>query len=340
MSTPDDLDGPDDAYLWDGHGTPSAELGALEAALRPLAQAPVPASGVTPIGARRRRAAWAVALGVAALAAAALFFIMLRARPAGCTRPHGFGFTASGDTARCGGARMARGELAPGDRLDTFGAEVTLAIADIGSAQIAPGSRVALAATGPAEHRLRLERGAMHARVSAVPRLFVVETPAATAVDLGCEYTLRVGPDGRGELIVLAGAVELSSAGGPVTVPAGMRAQLVPGQGGTLPLRADAPTALYDAANHGAPLVAAISSLRAEDAVSWLHLALGRDASAREVVRAALASVGVTGPSGPLDDAALRRWIDELVWRRPPGSAPTSKSPPSKAPAKTPPSGR
>ena len=265
---------------------------------------------------------------------------MLRVRPAGCARAHGFAFTATGGAARCGGARLVRGELAPGDRLDTFGTEVTLTIADIGSAQVAPGSRVALTATSPTEHRLRLERGALHARVNAMPRLFVVETPAATAIDLGCEYTLRVGPDGRGELIVLSGAVELTSASGPVTVPAGMRSQLVPGQGGTSPLRADAPTALYDTAMHGAPLIAAISTVRAEDAVSWLHLAVGREASERELVRSVLASVGVPSPSGALDDAALRRWITELVWHRATGTLPDASNdgngPSSKQPSKQP----
>lgn len=340
MSTPPDTDEPrapagtDDAYLWDGSGAAPAELVALEVALRPLDVAPAPAA-VTPIGTRKRRVAWAVALGVAALAAAALFFIMLRAQPEGCTRPHGFAFTASGGAARCGGARLASGELAPGDRLDTFGAEVTLTIADIGSAELAPGSRVALAATGPTEHRLRLERGAMHARVSAVPRLFVVETPAATAVDLGCEYTLRVGPDGRGELIVLSGAVELSSSGGPVTVPAGMRAQLVPGRGGTLPLRADAPSALHAAVEAGAPSEEAWAALRAEDAVTWLHLARGLEADVRARLRVRLGELGLVAPAGPLDDAALAAWTQELVWRR--GQAPSAgQAAPGKAPGKAP----
>ena len=47
------------------------------------------------------------------------------------------------------------------------------------------------------KHCLRLAHGRLSARVTAPPRLFVVDTPAATAIDLGCAYDLAVLTDGR-----------------------------------------------------------------------------------------------------------------------------------------------
>ncbi|MEZ4368351.1 MAG: FecR family protein [Kofleriaceae bacterium] len=335
------VEGPDasaklgDDYLWDGQGAPDADVLALERALAPLAMSSATTDELA--AARRRRRRRLGAGGVGALLAAAALAALLASRRSPeppCARSHGFAFTVTSGVARCGGGAIARGELAPGATLETTAAEVRLTIADIGEAQVAPGSVVELASTGPREHRLRLVRGAMHARVDAVPRIFVVETPAAVATDLGCEYTLQVEPDGHGELVVLSGAVELTSSRGPVSVPAGMRSRLVPGMGGTAPLRDDAPAALGEAVATGVVSPATIEALRAEDAVTWLHLALA-DASLAEVVHQRLQELGVPGGARDADPASLRRWIDELIWRAPtagsPGKEPWGKGTPRKA---------
>src|SRR5207248_1979033 len=65
-------------------------------------------------------------------------------------------------------------------------------VADIGWVDVEPRTRVRLVRASAAEHRLELSRGVLHAAVTAVPRLFVVDTPSAVAVDLGCAYTLEV----------------------------------------------------------------------------------------------------------------------------------------------------
>ena len=49
-------------------------------------------------------------------------------------------------------------------------------------------------------HGLALARGEIRAKISAPPRLFFVDTPSGTAVDLGCEYTLQTDEDGTGML--------------------------------------------------------------------------------------------------------------------------------------------
>jgi hypothetical protein len=57
---------------------------------------------------------------------------------------------------------------------------------------------------------LSLERGALHARIAAPPRLFIVDTPSAMAVDLGCEYKLDVDAAGNSRLHVTSGFVALN----------------------------------------------------------------------------------------------------------------------------------
>jgi hypothetical protein len=55
----------------------------------------------------------------------------------------------------------------------------------------------------------------------APPRLFIVETPTATAIDLGCKYTLEVEENGSSLLHVTLGAVALEHEGRETLVPAG-----------------------------------------------------------------------------------------------------------------------
>jgi hypothetical protein len=75
----------------------------------------------------------------------------------------------------------------------------------------------------------------MHARIWAPPRFFLVETPGALAVDLGCVYSLAVAPDGTGLLRVESGQVELVEGTRRALVLAGNAATLRPGRGPGLP---------------------------------------------------------------------------------------------------------
>ncbi|HJT17717.1 MAG TPA: hypothetical protein VJ853_10025 [Thermoanaerobaculia bacterium] len=61
-------------------------------------------------------------------------------------------------------------------------------------------------------NRLSLRRGTIHAKTTAPPGVFIVDTPRATAIDLGCEYTLTIAPNGGGILHVTAGWVALDNA--------------------------------------------------------------------------------------------------------------------------------
>ena len=53
-------------------------------------------------------------------------------------------------------------------------------------------------------HRLALASGTIHAKTTSQPGVFVIDTPKARAIDLGCEYTLTIAPNGGGELHVIA----------------------------------------------------------------------------------------------------------------------------------------
>ena len=120
------------------------------------------------------------------------------------------------------GAASGGDRLAVGDFLETDAASrARIAVADIGNVEIAPNSRVKLVGTAKNEHRLSLERGALHARIVAPPRLFIVDTPSAVAVDLGCEYKLEVDKAGNSFLHVTSGFVALERDGRESIVPAG-----------------------------------------------------------------------------------------------------------------------
>lgn len=133
-------------------------------------------------------------------------------------------------------AKIAVGELLETDATSS----ARISVADIGTVDIAPSSRVKLIGTGKDEHRLSLEKGKLHAKIYAPPRLFVVDTPSGKAVDLGCEYTLEVDKQGNSILNVTGGFVALERGGRESIVPAGMKCQMRKGRGLGTPFSAEA----------------------------------------------------------------------------------------------------
>jgi ferric-dicitrate binding protein FerR (iron transport regulator) len=222
-----------DDYLWNKSGPPDPEVARLEQLLAPLAHdAPLDALRV-----RRRRRAPFVVLGVVVAAAAALAIYLALPRHSGaCGGSNGFRFTGVGGDVTCGGSRVASGVLPVGGQLDTGAHEASLSIADIGWAQLGRDTRVRLDRTDRERHQLSLERGHLHARVTAPPRLFAVATKHTEVVDLGCEYTIDVDDAGAGEICVHSGLVELATkSGAVVTAPEGTCAAILAGQNPGLP---------------------------------------------------------------------------------------------------------
>lgn len=140
------------------------------------------------------------------------------------------------------------GTLRTGGTLETDSkSRARVKIDGIGEVDLDPNSKIRLVTTGPEEHRLALDRGQMHARIKAPPRLFFVDTPSAEAIDLGCAYSLSVDDQGRGFLHVTSGWVELAAKGHESYVPVGAICEARPALGPGTPYFDDASEALVTA---------------------------------------------------------------------------------------------
>ena len=199
----------------------------------------------------------------------------------------------------------ATGRLREGEWLQTDdSSRALIAVGRIGQVDVLPGSRVQLVAARDDEHRLALARGMIDAKVDAVPRLFFVETPAGTAIDLGCAYTLRTDSLGNGLLHVTGGEVEFQTGSRSSRVPLGAITQTRPTIGPGIPYAEDAPEPLiralvaFDFAQGGARATrTALAIARAQDALSLWHLLQRVDPRLRGLVYDRLAAL-VPPPPG------------------------------------------
>ncbi len=186
--------------------------------------------------------------------------------------------------------------LAVGETLETdANSRARIQVADIGSVEIAANSRVKLVDFKSDQYRLSLERGRLSARILAPPRLFIVDTPSAVAVDLGCSYTLDVDDNGDSNLHVTSGYVALERDGRDVIVPAGAMAITKKGIGLGTPFADDASEEfrriLYriDFENGGrSALTELIGKARKDDSVTLWHLLRSVPKEDRETVLNAL----------------------------------------------------
>jgi hypothetical protein len=280
MADPEDAKAPD--YLWDKAGEPDPEVARLEYLLAPLGHdnASFEAPGRASAANNPRRSVWKVAAAVGTLVAAAAATMLLVSRPRedklACAGGAGFAFDAD-HSVRCEHGRAERGTLAVGGFIETSEGSAKVTVADIGSVELAARSRLSLRQSARSEHRLALDRGKLHARVLAPPRLFVVETPSATAIDLGCEYTLEVDELGAGRLRVTSGQVELAAKEGAIVlVPAGTLAHFTRERGVGAPVAEGAPAALRQAVarfDRGEARVAEVlAAARPEDSITLVNL--------------------------------------------------------------------
>jgi hypothetical protein len=217
----------------------------------------------------------------------------------------------------------------PGDSLTTGHESASFTVGTIGQLEAGPLTRVRLLAAGAGGHRLALDRGTIHASLDAPPRLFIVETPSGTAVDLGCAYTLDVDHAGNSAIRVTAGWVSFEDHGQVSLIPADMRA--VTRKGGVVgtPFREDAPDSLrralaaFDEDPDDSTLALILRSARRVDAVTLWHL-VGRTSTVqRDQVVTRLLSL-VPPPAGVLPEAILRNdgAAMQLYWEQLPGTLP------------------
>jgi hypothetical protein len=200
-------------------------------------------------------------------------------------------------------------------------------VGSIGTVEIEPGTRLRIVATKQNDNRLSLEHGEIAATISAPPKLFFVETKSATAVDLGCEYKMKVDDAGNGLLRVTRGWVSFEWQGRESLVPAGANCRTRAGGGPGTPYFEDAPPALqsalaaFDFAGRGEDALHAIlTASRPRDTLTLWHLLSRVPAPLRPLVYDRMVSfapppAGVTRDKAlSLDPLALKIWKDELAW--------------------------
>lgn len=214
-------------------------------------------------------------------------------------------------------AGAGTGTLRVGQWLETNdSSQARIAVGRIGEVVVRPDTRIQLVVAQAREHRLALAWGGIEAKVDTEPRLFFVETPAGTAIDLGCAYTLETDSLGNGELHVTLGLVEFSSPGRDARVPMGAILPIRAGVGPGIPYVEDAPPALRRALE-ALDVRGALRTARAEDAISLWHLLQRVAASDRPAVYARLALL-VPPPPGVTQDSLDAYWkvIHRLHFRR------------------------
>jgi hypothetical protein len=208
---------------------------------------------------------------------------------------------------------MDAGQLRVGETLETNStSRARINIGVIGNVEVEPNSRVRMLQARMTDHRLVLYRGTIHAKIWAPPRLFFVETPSATAVDLGCEYTLSVDDRGASILRVNTGWVAMEFGGHESVVPAGAMCITYSGFGPGTPFREDASPPLRSALQkfdfeHGGSesLRVVLSEAREEDSITLWHLLMRVGSEERPRVYDRLTSL-VTPPDLVTREGVLR----------------------------------
>jgi len=216
--------------------------------------------------------------------------------------------------------------LRVGEWLETdAGSRAEIEVADIGQVELRPNSRLRVLQSGANEHRMALDKGSMSALILAPPRLFLVETPSALAVDLGCAYELTVDGQGNGHLAVSSGWVALEFQGMQSLVPAGASCVSRRGLGPGTPFFLDSTPEFQNALNAvdlGRSLDASLGNLlaasRVRDTLSLWHLLPRLPRAQRELVWNRLNQLLPAPPNVTrdavlnLDQPTLERWKEDL----------------------------
>ena len=257
-----------DDYLWDRSGPPDPDIERLERTLAPLRyrhRADLFEARQTPAGRW-----WAIAAAAAVVVAAV--GLEMRTPVAAATgwqvdSVHGNASLGSRQAAVAMSLRSGQTVRTGGDTEIGFRAE------EFGTMLVGPDSE--LRAT--ADRRLELDHGLLHAYIWAPPRQFVVDTPSARAVDLGCQYTIEVDASGDGLLRVSLGWVAFQNGGQEAFIPQGAACVTRKRQGPGIPFYEDASEPLrrsLAAFEQGdtAALEGVLAAARASDAITLWHL--------------------------------------------------------------------
>lgn len=328
----DDQQEPMNDYLWDPTGPPDPEIQRLESLLsefRPLAlPAQMPREADSAFRNFAQKSAWFHSLRGLAVAAVALLalgvgglVLLHRASPpadtASAWNVNNLEGTPQIGTEAVSGDRGSTAKLRVGQTLTTdSSSRASLYETDLGEIQVDPNSRLRLVQSGPNRKRIQLEVGTIHAAIWAPPAQFVVDTPSAIAVDLGCRYTLEVSPDGSGTIRTTLGWVGFHLNGPDSFIPAGAMCSTRPEVGPGIPYFEDASPAFRTAVDafNSTPQTSAADSrqleiilheARAKDGLTLWHLLFRTTGHARSQVYDRLALL-VPPPPGATRDGVLQ----------------------------------
>jgi FecR-like protein len=340
-----------DDYLWDASGEPDPEIQRLETVLgRFRHNRPAPTFDGMPTGQLSRPRSWhrnwfpRLAIGAAAsfLVITAVAFVFRRPNPTHPLQP-GWDVSLVEGTPRIGPQAIAAsgrlGRLGIGQTLETDGrSRARIRVEEIGQVEVEPDTRLRLLKTGAGHKRLALDRGTIHATIWAPPGEFVVDTPSAVAVDLGCAYTLYVDDSGKGLLRTTLGWVGFKLEDHEAFIPAGAACATRPKIGPGTPYFEDTSESFREALSHldfegGSPkqrsdaLAIVLAQARQRDALTLWHLLSRTIGSERSRVYNRMTAL-VPSPPGVtregtlrLDPGMLDLWWDQLglgdasVWR-------------------------
>jgi hypothetical protein len=340
----DEMKGPfmKNDYLWDGSGEPDPEIQKLESALgklrhnRPAPEFPDLQSSAAPAPRWRFwQTPWWPRFAVAAavlLVVAAVSLVWLRSRPDADPRM-AWDVTRVEGTPQVGQTKInavqGMGKLGLGQVLETDNAsKAVMRFEATGEIEVEPATRVRLVKSSAGMKRLALERGTIRATIWAPPGEFVVDTPSAVAVDLGCVYTLHVDDSGNGLLRTALGWVGFKLGDRESFIPAGAACATKKKAGPGTPYFEDtsesfraslATLDLTDSATEerASALRVVLAQARKRDAITLWHLLSRVNGVDRERVYARLAEL-VPAPAGVTRDGilGLDRGMLDLWWNK------------------------
>jgi hypothetical protein len=334
-------------YLWDGSGEPDPEIQRLERLLaefrhnRPAPVFPqiVPDQRWTLLPRPTRLVpVLALAAAVATIVLTLLVFEKNHA-PVGAI---GWDVSSVSGTPRIGPQVIrdrAAGRLRVGQVLETDAqSRASLQDDDVGHIDVDPGTRLRLLNLGADFKWMALDHGTIHAQIWAPPGQFVVDTPSAITVDLGCAYTLQVDASGAGLIRTSIGWVGFKLNGRESFIPAGAACATTPKVGPGTPYFEDASSEFRDALSRfdfedAAPsqrdrdLAIVLAESRKQDALTLWHLLARVDDAHRMLVYNRLSALAPPPANVTregilrLDPGMLDTWWNSLgfddisVWR-------------------------
>src|SRR5277367_3594283 len=325
-----------DDYLWDGSGKPNPEIQRLEGLLGKFRH-DRPAPAFPEIIPRRHRIRWIPVFAV-------VTFLIVHERKSAPVVVSGWDVSRVEGTPRIGTTAISvnerAGRLGVGQVLETDQqSRARLQAEQIGQIEVEPGTRLRLLSMGTGLKRIALDRGTIDAFIWAPPGEFVVNTPSAVTVDLGCAYTLQVDDSGTGIVRTSLGWVGFKLNGHESFIPAGAACETRPKTGPGTPYFEDAAlkfrTALarFDFEDNTSQqraddLAIVLAESRKRDALSLWHLLARVEEGQRllvydRLVKLAPPPAGVTKEGIlRLDQPMLDLWWNQLgfddisIWRR------------------------